>query len=152
MLARDIMTREVYVARPDDEVDRIARLMLDNKISGVPVVDEKEHVVGIITEKDLIIRARELRVPFYVTLFDSIIFLENPIRFNNEVKKYIATKVKDAMTAKVITVEEDTPVSQVVKLMQEKKINRVPVVRNHKLVGIITRNDILKVLVSKHGN
>ena len=74
MLARDIMTREVYVARPDDEVDRIARLMLDNKISGVPVVDEKEHVVGIITEKDLIIRARELRVPIYDTLNDSIIF------------------------------------------------------------------------------
>jgi len=151
MLARDIMTREVHVARPDDKVERITRLMLDNKISGVPVVDENEHVVGIITEKDLMIRAKELRVPFYVTLFDSIIFLENPIRFNNEVKKYTATKVKDAMTRKVVTVEEDTPVNEVVKLMQEKQINRVPVVRNHKLVGIISRNDILKVLVSKHG-
>ncbi|HCF48835.1 MAG TPA: hypothetical protein DER60_01045 [Syntrophomonas sp.] len=151
MLARDIMTREVYAARPDDKVDRITHLMLENKISGIPVVDENDHVVGIITEKDLMIRAKELRVPYYVTLFDSIIFLENPIRFNNEVKKYTATKIKDAMTSKVVTVEEDTPVSEVVKLMQEKKINRVPVVRNHKLVGIITRNDILKVLVSKHG-
>ena len=151
MLAKDIMTREVHAARPDDKVERITHLMLDNKISGIPVVDDRDHVVGIITEKDLMIRAKELRVPFYVTLFDSIIFLENPIRFNNEVKKYTATKVKDAMTTKVITVDEDTPVSDVVKVMQDKRINRVPVVRNHKLVGIITRNDVLKVLVSQHG-
>jgi CBS domain-containing protein len=151
MLAKDIMTREVYAARPDDKVDKITHLMLENKISGIPVVNDNDHVIGIITEKDLMVRAKELRVPFYVTLFDSIIFLENPIRFNNELKKYTATKVRDAMTTKVITVDEDTPVADVVKIMQEKRINRVPVVRNHKLVGIITRNDILKVLVSKHG-
>ena len=72
MLARDIMTREVYVARPDDEVDRIARLMLDNKISGVPVVDEKEH--GRYNyRKDLIIRARELRVPF-MSLYLTVLY------------------------------------------------------------------------------
>ncbi len=151
MLAKDIMTREVHAAKPDDKVESVTHLMLDNKISGIPVVDDRNHVVGIITEKDLMIRAKELRVPFYLTLFDSIIFLENPIRFNNEVKKYTATKVKDAMTTKVITVDEDTPVSDVVKIMQDKRINRVPVVRNHKLVGIITRNDVLKVLVSQHG-
>lgn len=151
MLARDIMTREVYTAKPDDKVESITRLMLDHKISGIPVVDANEHVIGIITEKDLMIRAKELRIPFYVTLFDSIIFLENPIRFNNEVKKYTATRVKDAMTSRVVTVEEDTPVSEVVEIMQNKKINRVPVVRHNKLVGIITRNDILKAVVSNNG-
>ncbi|MGI6434484.1 MAG: CBS domain-containing protein [Syntrophomonadaceae bacterium] len=151
MLARDIMTREVYTARPNDRVEKITHLMLDHKISGIPVVDADEHVIGIITEKDLMIRAKELRLPFYVTLFDSIIFLENPIRFNNEVKKYTATKVEDAMTTRVVTVEEDTPVSEVVETMQNKRINRVPVVRHKKLVGIITRNDILKAVVKSDG-
>ncbi|MBP8820403.1 MAG: CBS domain-containing protein [Syntrophomonadaceae bacterium] len=151
MLAREIMSRDVITVSPEEKVDKAARILVENKISGLPVVDANNHVVGIITEKDLIIRASELKVPFYVTLFDSIIFLENPIRFNNDVKKYIATQVKDAMTRKVFVVEEDTPVSEIVEIMQKRAINRVPVVRNDKLVGIITRNDILKSLVKTNG-
>ena len=151
MLAREIMSREVISISPEEKVDEAARILVENKISGLPVVDANNHVVGIITEKDLIIRASELKVPFYVTLFDSIIFLENPIRFNNDVKKYIATQVKDAMTRKVFVVEEDTPISEIVEIMQKRAINRVPVVRNDKLVGIITRNDILKSLVKTNG-
>jgi len=151
MLAREIMSRDVITVSPEEKVDKAARILVENKISGLPVVDANNHVVGIITEKDLIIRASELKVPFYITLFDGIIFLENPIRFNNDVKKYIATQVKDAMTRKVFVVEEDTPVSEIVEIMQKRAINRVPVVRNDKLVGIITRNDILKSLVKTNG-
>ncbi|HQA07678.1 MAG TPA: CBS domain-containing protein [Syntrophomonadaceae bacterium] len=151
MLAKDIMTREVITVKPNDRVDEVAQLLVKNKISGIPVVDEENHVVGIITEKDLIVKASELRVPFYLTLFDSIIFLENPIRFNNDLKKYTAVNVKDAMTKQVVVVEEDTEISDVVKIMQNKRINRVPVVRNGKLVGIITRNDVLKSLVKRNG-
>ncbi|NLT21114.1 MAG: CBS domain-containing protein [Syntrophomonadaceae bacterium] len=151
MLAKDIMTREVITVSENDRVEEVARLLVENKISGIPVVDHERHVVGIITEKDLMVRAKELRVPFYVTLFDSIIFLENPIRFNNDVKKYTATTVKDAMTKKVQVVEEDTPIGLIVEIMQSKAINRVPVVRHGKLVGIITRNDILKSLVKTNG-
>jgi len=90
-------------------------------------------------------------VPFYITLFDSIIYLQNPIRFNEELKKYTATLVKEAMSKKVVAVEEDTPVSKIVEIMQDEEINRVPVVRHGKLVGIITRNDILKALVKSNG-
>ena len=99
----------------------LAQMLLDNKISGIPVVDENNHVIGIITEKDLMIKATELRVPFYLTLFDSIIYLENPIRFNNDLKKYTASDVKEAMTDKVYSVEEDTPVSEVVAIMQKRR-------------------------------
>ena len=151
MLAREIMSRDVITVSPEEKVDKAARILVENKISGLPVVDANNHVVGIITEKDLIIRASELKVPFYVTLFDSIIFLENPIRFNNDVKKYTATTVKDAMTKKVQVVEEDTPIGLIVEIMQSKAINRVPVVRHGKLVGIITRNDILKSVVKTNG-
>ncbi|MDD2372146.1 MAG: CBS domain-containing protein [Syntrophomonadaceae bacterium] len=151
MLAREIMSRDVITVIPEEKVDKAARILVDNKISGLPVVDADDHVVGIITEKDLIVRASELKVPFYLTLFDSIIFLDNPIRFNNDIKKYTASQVKDAMTRKVYVVEEDTPVSEIVEIMQKRAVNRVPVVRNDKLVGIITRNDILKTLVKSNG-
>jgi len=151
MLAKDIMTKEVISVRPDEKVEKAARILIENKISGIPVVDDNHHVVGIITEKDLMIKASELKVPFYLTLFDSIIFLENPIRFNNNIKKYTASHVKEAMTAKVFSVEEDASVSEVVDTMQRHEINRVPVLRHGKLIGIITRNDILKSLVKING-
>ena len=151
MLVKNVMTKDVLTVRPDEKVDKVARLLVENRISGVPVVDDQHRVVGIITEKDLMIKAKELKVPFYLTLFDSIIFLENPIRFNNDLKKYTATYVKEAMTSKVITVPEDCPLSEVVTLMQKKQINRVPVVRHGKLIGIVTRNDILKAIVERDG-
>ena len=151
MLVKNVMTKDVLTVRPDEKVDKVARLLVDNRISGVPVVDDQHRVVGIITEKDLMIKATELKVPFYLTLFDSIIFLENPIRFNNDLKKYTATYVKEAMTSKVITVPEDWPLNEVVTLMQKKQINRVPVVRHGKLIGIVTRNDILKAIVERDG-
>lgn len=151
MLAKDIMTKDVISVRPEEKVENAAKILLDNKISGIPVVDEHNHVIGIITEKDLMVKASELKVPFYLTLFDSIIFLENPIRFNNDLKKYTASDVKEAMTEKVYSVEEDTPVSEVVAMMQKRRINRVPVLRHGKLIGIISRNDILKAMVERDG-
>lgn len=151
MLAKNVMTKDVITVKPEEKVEKVAKILVDNKISGIPVVDELNHVVGIVTEKDLMIKAGELKVPFYVTLFDSIIFLENPIRFNNDIKKYTASQVKDVMTEKVIAVEEDTPVQDVVAIMQKRQINRVPVLRHGKIIGIITRNDILKSLVERDG-
>ncbi|MEN6462942.1 MAG: CBS domain-containing protein [Syntrophomonas sp.] len=151
MVAKDIMTKNVITASPDEKIDKVTKQMLENKISGIPVVDSERHVLGMVTEKDLMIKASEVKVPFYITLFDSIIFLENPIRFSNNLKKYSASQVKDAMTTKVVVVEEDMPISEIVEIMQQKKINRVPVVRHDKLVGIITRNDILKSLVKSNG-
>lgn len=151
MLAKDIMTTEVITVSPDERVDVVTKLLIDNKISGIPVVDKDDHILGIVTEKDLLIKAGELKVPFYITLFDSIIFMENPMRFNSNLKKYTASKVKDAMTTKVVVVDENTPVPEIAEMMQSKGVNRLPVVRNNKLIGIVTRNDVLKALVKKNG-
>ena len=151
MLAKDIMTKDVITVRPEDEVEKVAQLLLENKISGIPVVDENHKVIGMITEKDLMVKATELKVPFYLTLFDSIIFLENPIRLKNDLKKYTASQVKDAMTQKVHWVAEDTPVSEIAEMMQKENVNRVPVLRHGKIIGIVTRNDILKSLIKNHG-
>jgi CBS domain-containing protein len=149
MLAKDIMTHQVITVSPEENVDQVTRLLVENKISGIPVVDSENHLAGIVTEKDLMVKAKELKVPFYLTVFDSIIYLENPNKFKEEIRKYTAHKVKDVMTTKVITAEEDTPVSDIVELLTEHNINRVPIVRRNKVIGIVTRNDVLKALVRK---
>lgn len=147
MLAKDIMTRDVITVGLNDKIEDVAKLLVDHKISGVPVVDSEHQVVGVISEQDLLVKADELKIPFFITLFDSIIYMENPIRFNNNYKKYTAVWVKDAMSKKVVTVEEDATIPEIIDKMHAHKINRLPVVRDKKLVGIITRNDILKGLV-----
>ncbi|HNX29814.1 MAG TPA: CBS domain-containing protein [Syntrophomonadaceae bacterium] len=151
MLAKDIMTTDVITVSADERVEAVTKLLIDNKISGIPVVDKDNHITGIVTEKDLLIKAGELKVPFYITLFDSIIYLENPMRFSSNLKKYTAAKVKDIMTVKVEVVDENTPVHEIAEIMQNKKINRLPVVRNNKLIGIVTRNDVLKAIVKNNG-
>lgn len=144
MLAKDIMTKDPITVHQDTKIAEVAKLLVEKRISGVPVIDDSEHLVGIISEKDMMAKAAELKIPFYVTLFDSIIFLENPIRFNSEIRKYTASQVKDAMTRKVIAVEENTPMAEVVDILQKKNINRVPVLRHQNIIGIITRSDVLK--------
>ena len=148
MFAKDIMTKDPVCVSPETKIEEVTKLLLQNKISGLPVVDENQNVVGVVSEKDLMVKATELKIPFYVTLLDSIIFLENPIRFNSELKKYTAYRVKDAMTTPVISVDENAPLAEVVELIQKKNVNRLPVIRNHKLIGIITRNDVLKAISS----
>jgi CBS domain-containing protein len=148
MLAKDIMTWNPITVNAEAKIEEVSKILVEKKISGLPVVDDEDRLIGIISEKDMMAKAAELKIPFYVTLFESIIFLENPVRFNNELKKYTAYRVKDAMTTKVISVEENAPMAEVVELLQKKNINRLPVLRNHKVIGIITRNDVLKAINS----
>lgn len=84
-------------------------------------------------------------------MFDGIIFLENPKKFQEKLKRFTASKVKEVMSTEVIFVEEDTPLDDVISILQKHKINRLPVLRNDKLVGIISRNDILKAMVQNNG-
>ncbi|MDO4540453.1 MAG: CBS domain-containing protein [Syntrophomonadaceae bacterium] len=147
MKAREIMTKDVITARPDDKVEDIARVLVDKKISGIPVTDDEGRVLGIVSEKDLLIRATEIKAPFYLTLFDSIIYVDNPVRYQQDVKKFTAAQVKDLMTKKVYSVDEDAETSEIVSIMRKYNINRVPVLRHGKLVGLVTRNDVLKALI-----
>jgi len=145
LLAKDIMVKEVITINKDASVENLSELLLKNKISGVPVVDDKGKLVGIATEGDLIVKDADLHFPRYFKLLDSIIYLESLNKFKRNLKKYLGTKVEDIMTDKVRTVRKDTPVNEVANTMIRNNINRVPVLnKNGDLVGIITRADIIK--------
>jgi CBS domain-containing protein len=148
LLAKDIMIKKVITIKKDASVDELSELLVKNKISGVPVVDDGGSLVGIATEGDLIVQDADLHFPRYFKLLDSIIYLESLNKFKRNLKKYLGTKVEDVMTSKVKTAGTDTPVSEVANIMIRDNINRVPVLnKKGGLVGIITRADIVKSMI-----
>jgi CBS domain-containing protein len=150
LTAKDIMTKKVITINKDVSIEKLSELLLENKISGVPVVDEKDKVVGIVTEADIIVQDTELHFPRYFKLLDGIIYLESLNKFRDNLKKHLAIKVEDIMTKKVKTIVADTPVSEIAEIMLDDRINRLPVIDDdNNLVGIVTRADIVKSMISK---
>ncbi|MBC8390247.1 MAG: CBS domain-containing protein [Actinobacteria bacterium] len=148
LLARDVMVKKVITINKDASVAELSELLIKNKISGVPVVDDSGKLIGIATEGDLIVRDADLHFPRYFKLLDSIIYLESLNKFKRNLRKYLGAKVEDVMTSKVKIVKEDTPVNVVANIMIRNNVNRVPVLDNDgNLVGIITRADIVKSMV-----
>ncbi len=148
LLARDVMVKKVITINKNASVAELSELLIKNKISGVPVVDDSGKLVGIATEGDLIVRDADLHFPRYFKLLDSIIYLESLNKFKRNLRKYLGTKVEDVMTSKVKIVKEDTAVNVVANIMIRNNVNRVPVLDNDgNLVGIITRADIVKSMI-----
>ncbi len=141
--AKDIMTEEVITIDPETSVEEAAELMSQYNVSGLPVL-ENGKLVGIVTEKDLIIKDKKLHFPEYINLIGGIIYLESYKKFQEEFKKYIAVKVNDLMTKHVETINPDTPVSEIAELMSKEEVNRMPVLDGDELVGIVTRGDLIK--------
>jgi CBS domain-containing protein len=147
---KEIMVDEVIAIREDASVDELSKLLIENKISGVPVVGKDGKLVGIATEGDLIIKDSDLHFPRYFKLLDSIIYLESLNKFKANLKKYLGTKVSDVMTTNIKTVKQDTPVSDAANLMIRHNINRLPVLDDKDdMVGIITRADIVKSMIKE---
>ncbi|MCX6384012.1 MAG: CBS domain-containing protein [Actinobacteria bacterium] len=148
LLAKDIMTKKVITINQDASIEELSGLLLDNNISGVPVVDNDGKMIGIATEGDIIVKDTDLHFPRYFKLLDSIIYLESLTKFKNSLKKHLAIKVSEIMTSDIISCSPETPVDDIANTMVENKINRIPVLSaDGKPAGIITRADIIKSMV-----
>ncbi|MEW6540897.1 MAG: CBS domain-containing protein [Bacillota bacterium] len=152
MLAKDIMTTEVVTVHPDDNVEKVAQLLLEHHISGLPVVDKDGKLVGVVTEGDLVFREKKVRAPLFVMIFDSLIYLEKPKRFIEEIRRTVAQKVDELMSTKLYTVGPDAPIEDVATIIVDRKINRVPVIdADKRLLGIISRQDVIRATFGKQG-
>jgi len=150
LLAKDIMVKKVITIGRGASIGELSDLLINNKISGVPVVDSSGKILGIVTEADIIIKDADLHFPRYFKLLDGIIYLESFRKFKNNLKKYLGSRVEDIMTNKVKTVEEDAPVGDIASMMIDNNVNRIPVVdKDKKVIGIITRRDIVKSMIVK---
>jgi CBS domain-containing protein len=146
MLAKDVMTRAVLTVGPDASLVEAANRMLDAHISGLPVVDAAGKLVGVLSEGDLLRRAETGTEPRHSGWLE--LFL-GPGRLATEYVHAHARTVHDVMTDTPITVTEDTPLPEIVKLMEKRRIKRVPVLRGEALVGVVSRADIVRLLVEK---
>jgi CBS domain-containing protein len=145
MYARDVMTPAVVSVEPSATVMHAVRLMLQKKISGLPVVDAKGQLVGVVTEGDLLRRAEtgtERQRPRWLE------FLVGPGRLADEYVRTHAKTVEEIMTPDPVTVTEGTRLEEVVELMERRRIKRVPVLRGGKVVGIVSRANLLHALAS----
>ncbi len=147
--AEDIMETNVICVFPDTEISRAVEILLNNHINGVPVVNEKKELLGILCQSDLIFQQKTLPIPPIFTILDSIIPLSSSKKLEDTLRKISATTVDQAMIKNPVAVSSDTPVSEIASLMVEKHFHTVPVVDGKKLIGIIGKEDILKTLISK---
>ncbi|MCE5264856.1 MAG: CBS domain-containing protein [Deltaproteobacteria bacterium] len=145
--AREIMTRKVITVAPETEILQAARLMLENHLNGLPVVDGEGNLKGIISQSDLLAQQQKIPLPSFFVLFDSTLTLPSQKSIEKEVKKMAAFKVSEAMTPDPVTVDAETGVEEIATLMVKHNIHTLPVFDQGRLVGIIGKEDILRTLM-----
>ena len=146
MNASDVMTRKIVSVRPDAAIAEAIRLMLDNRISGLPVIDAAGRLVGVLTEGDLLRRGEtgtERQRPRWLEI------LMGPGRLAGEYVRTHGRRVSDIMTRNPVSVTPDTPLKEIVELMERHRIKRVPVLDGEVPVGILSRADLLRGLAGE---
>ena len=150
MKVKEIMVQPAIVAEEDTTLEEIARMMLDNRIGCVPIVDGKGTLTGIITESDFL--AKEHSVPFSTFQAPQLFGRWVPKEGVEEIYKAARTiTAREIMNSPVITVSEDDPIEEAVRKLLSHDINHVPVVRDGVPVGIVARHDLLNLMIkNKH--
>jgi CBS domain-containing protein len=145
---RDIMDSDPVTVSPTDDVETVVRLLRSHELPGVPVVNDGGRCVGIVTEADLVIADEEgdLHIPHYIELFGGVVFLEPLRRYEARLKKAFASTVTDLMTEDPVTIEADASVHEAGRIIVSRGHNRLPVVEHGRLVGVVTRVDVLEAL------
>jgi len=146
---KDFMSKEVITVSPETEIVHATKLLLENRINGVPVIDGTGKLVGILCQSDLISQQKKLPVPSFFTFLDGLIPLTSMKQLEKEVQKIAATTVAQAMTPKPVSVSPDTGIEAVAALMVDNNFHTIPVVEEGKLVGIVGKEDILRTLMPR---
>ncbi len=146
--ARDIMSTDLITADPDMEITKATRLLLDNRINGLPVVNDAGKLVGILCQSDIISQQKKLPIPSIFSLLDGFIPITSIKRIEKEAQKIAATTVSHAMTPNPVSIKPDTGIQAVAALMVDSNFHTLPVVDDGRLVGIIGKEDVLKTLLT----
>ena len=148
LIVGDIMDPDPVTAAPDDDVETVVRLLRTHELAGVPVVNSAGRPIGIVTEADLVLTDgdADLYLPHYIELMGGIVFLERLRRFEARLRKAAALKVKDLMTPDPLTIEVGADVHEAGRVIVRSGHNRLPVIEHGRLVGIVTRVDVLEAV------
>jgi CBS domain-containing protein len=144
----DIMDTDVPSVETTDPVERVLEVLREHELPGVPVVNAGGRCVGIITEADLILSGEDadLHLPHYFQLFGGFVFLESLGHFEERLRKAVASTAGDLMTEHPVTIEPTATIEEAARVIAGKKHNRLPVVEHGRLLGVVTRLDVLEAL------
>ncbi len=146
---KDVMSVDPLTVGPEASVTEAARLMVDNKIGSLPVIEDGK-LVGIVTEGDLIMQDVKLEFPTYLHLLDGFIMYPGATaRFESELKKAVAADVRAVMTADPVTVQASATLEDAATLLVEKDVSRLPVMDGEKLIGVVSKSDIVRSLLDQ---
>ena len=142
----DIMTADPIVVQSETPLSQAIQILAERRISGLPVVDQSGKLVGVISETDLMWQETGVRSPAFITILDSVIFLENPAKHEEELHKALGQTVGEVMTKKaIVTITADRSLQEAAQLMRDRKVHQLPVVdAADQVVGIVTRGDIIR--------
>lgn len=141
-----IMTQDVYAVREHVTIPAVARTMCDQDVSGLPVVDENDKLVGIITEMDIVSHEIQVDTPTYIPFLDAVFRMPGDTS-EDDFRRVLATTAGQLMTTPVYSVTVDATVREVATLMFERRVNPVPVLdHQNRVVGIVSRTDIVRLV------
>lgn len=146
LTVRDIMQTDVVTVGPDMTVRELATVLADNKISGVPVVDDRGRVVGMVSEADVILQDADFHFPYYIQFLEGVIYLQSMAKFEERFRKAFGTKVSEVMSTEVVGISPEASVHDAATRMTDRRVNRLPVLEGGRLVGIVTRGDIVQAI------
>ena len=146
----DVMSRDLIIVKPQTPIKEAIQILAEQSISGLPVVDDAGKLVGVLSETDLLWQETGVEPPLYIMFLDSVIYLENPARHDQELHKALGQTVGEVMSTNPITVKPDQPLRKAAKLMQEKSIRRLAVTDDEdKAIGILTTGDIVRAMAAE---
>ncbi len=146
----DVMTGEPVTVKPDTPLTDVIRILAERRISGVPVVDETGKLVGVVSEMDLMWRESGVTPPPYIMLLDSVIYLENPGRYERELHKALGQTAGEVMSRNPVTIAPEKSLREAAQVIHERSVHRLPVVDPQgKIIGILTRGDIVRAMAAE---
>ena len=146
----EVMIPEPITVQIQTPLQEAIQIMAEKKISGLPVVNDDRQLVGVISETDLMWKETGVETPPYIMIPDSVIYLQNPARYEKEIHKVLGQTVGEVMTDKPISIQPNKSLREAAHLMHEKNIRRLPVVdeQEGKVIGILTRGDIIRTMAN----
>jgi len=146
----DIMSRDPIVVHAETSLNEAIQILAQHHISGLPVVDETHKLVGVISETDLMWKETGVTPPAHFMILDSVIYLENPAKYERELHKALGQTVGEVMTKKdIATTTADMPIRRAAQLMHERKVHRLIVIDASKqVIGVLTRGDIVRFMAA----
>ena len=146
----DVMSRNPITVKPETPLKEVVQILAARRISGLPVVDQSDKLIGVVSETDLMWQETGATPPAYIMILDSVIYLENPARYERDLHKALGQTVGEVMSRDPVTTNPDQPLSEAARLMHERSIHRLPVLdANGHVVGILTRGDIVRAMATQ---